>query len=580
MTTTDLEDSSGRGQGEAIWGRRAILLLVGIAFCSALVVAFTGGFVVNAFGQRISSHQAVRPVVAGVILAMVYIARYRQHWRTDVNILTHINPPMFIAGLCTSAALIVGVHWGTFMGAGPDSSGYVSEADMWARGKLTIPAPAWANEARWTYAVRSAAPVGYRASQKPLDLAPIYSPGYPLMMAAFQKVGGRDAVFFVLPLLGALVVWASYLLGRYLGNAWAGAIAALLMVCSPVFLWFLLRPMSDVPVTACWAMALVFALSDGSRGAVLSGVATAAAILVRPNLLPLATIPVLLLATKHERRIRRVILFVSTAAPGALAIAALNWYWYGSPLTSGYGSLDSVYSANFIWLNLRHYSGWLMDTQTPLILLAFAAPFVLRPPQEERYRLVLLTVVYPIAVLAMYAAYQALDGWGYMRFLLPAFPVLLGSLGAILVESVHWSRRRGVAILLVATVTLSLAFQEWRFAYREGAFNSEERFARAVDFANSLPENTVLVSLGHSGTLHFYTGRDVLCWELLLGYELDGALAYLRRLGHPLYFLGDPSEATEFQRRFAGQHALDDFERRRVPGLEQEQYVAYDLSAP
>ena len=376
----------------------------------------------------------MRPLLAGVILAVFYIAIYRQHWGTDVDILTHINPPTFIAALCASAALIVGIHWGTFLGAGVDASGYVSQADMWARGKLTIPAPAWANEAPWTFAVRSAAPVGYRGSRKPLDLAPIYSPGYPLMMAAFQKVGGRDAVFYVLPLLGALAVWASFLLGRHLGNAWAGAIAALLMACSPVFLFFVLRPMSDVPATACWAMALAFALSGGSRGAVLSGIATAAAILVRPNLLPLAAIPLLLLAGTREAGVRRVLLFGATAAPGALVIAALNWYWFGSPLTSGYGTLDSLYSANFVWPNLQHYTEWLIDTQTPLILLAFAAPFVLRPPREERYRLVLITVVYPIAVFAMYTAYRALDGWWYMRFLLPAFPVLLASLGAILAE--------------------------------------------------------------------------------------------------------------------------------------------------
>jgi hypothetical protein len=46
-----------------------------------------------------------------------------------------------------------------------------------------------------------------------------------------------------------------------------------------------------------------------------------------------------------------------------------------------------------------------------------------------------------------------------------------------------------------------------------------------------------------------------------------------------VYFIGDPFEATEFQRQFSGQRTLDDFERRRVADFEQ-QYVAYDLSAP
>ena len=63
---------------------------------------------------------------------------------------------------------------------------------------------------------------------------------------------------------------------------------------------------------------------------------------------------------------------------------------------------------------------------------------------------------------------------------------------------------------------------------------------------------------------------EVSDWDLLLGSELDGALAYLRRLGHPVYFIGDPFEATEFQRQFSSQHTLDDFERRRVPDFEQE----------
>jgi dolichyl-phosphate-mannose-protein mannosyltransferase len=566
-------------QSGTAWGRRTVLLLATIAFMSAFMNAFIGGFLINAFGQRVSSNDPMRPLVAGVLLAGFYAAMARHHWRTDANWVTRVNLPIVTAALCTGIALLVGIHYGNFMGGGPDPSGYVSEADMWAQGKLTIPAPGWASKARWTFAVWSSAPIGYRPSLKPLEFAPIYSPGYPLMMAAFQKVGGRDAVFYVLPLLGALAVWASYLLGRHLANSWAGAIAALLMLCSPIFLWFLVRPMSDVPVTACWAMALVLALSGRSRGAVLSGIATAAAILVRPNLVPLAAVPVLLLATTPETRIRRVLLFGLTTVPAALAIAALNWYWYGSPLTSGYGNLDSLYSTNFILPNLQHYWGWLIDTQTPLILLAFAAPFVLQALPDERYRLVLLTVIYPMAVLAMYATYLVFDGWWYLRFLLPAFPVLFASLGAILVECVRQSRRRPAAILLVGAITASIALQGWRYAHHQGAFAGEERFARAVDFANSLPENAVLVSLAYSGTLHFYTGRDVLRWELLLGYELDGALAYLRSQGYPLYFIGDPFEVTEFQSRFAGQDTLVDFERRRLPMFDAG-YVAYDLSAP
>ena len=236
-----------------VWARRVILLLTAIAFCSALTVAHTGGFVINVLGQRISSHDPVRALVASVMLAGFYVLMWRQYWRTDVRILTRINPATLIAALCAAAALIVGIHWGTFMGTGPDASGYVSEADLWAHGALTTPAPEWGRGARWTNAAWSSAPVGYLPGPAPSTLVPTYSPGLPLMMALFEVVGGRAAVFYVVPLLGALAVWATYLLGRPFAGPWAGALAALLMVCSPIFLWFLVQPMSDVPAAACWA---------------------------------------------------------------------------------------------------------------------------------------------------------------------------------------------------------------------------------------------------------------------------------------------------------------------------------------
>jgi len=565
-----------------VWARRVILLLAAIAFCSALTVAYAGGFVVNVLGQRISSHDPVRALFAGVMLAGFYMLMCRQYWRTDVRILTRITPPTWIAALCTAAALIVGIHWGTFMGTGPDASGYVSEADLWAHGALTTPAPEWGRGARWTNARWSSAPVGYLPGPAPSTLVPTYSPGLPLMMALFEVVGGRDAVFYVVPLLGALAVWASYLLGRHFAGPWAGALAALLMVCSPVFLWFLVQPMSDVPATACWAVALAFALRGGVWPAVMSGTATAVAILVRPNLVPLAAIPALLLLTTRDASIRVLLVFGLAAAPGAMAIAVLNQHWYGSPLQSGYGTLDFLYSTDRIWPNLVRYGSWLMATQTPLMLLGLAAPLVLRSERPERYRLALVTVAYPIAVFAMYAAYLMYDGWSYLRFLLPAFPAVLAGVGAVLVRKARESRRPGVAIVLVVAVTASVAFWGWRYAHREGAFRyaiNEERFARAVDFVNTLPANAILISDAYSGTLRFYTGRDVLRWGVIFPHEFDGALAYLRGRGHPLYFVGDPFEEKAFKAYPYRTDVAERFDRGRVQDRGYV-FVASDLTPP
>ena len=141
-----------------------------------------------------------------------------------------------VAALLAAAALVVGIRCGTFVAAGSDASGYVSQAEMWLRGELTIAAPQWAHDARWHDAGWSSAPLGYRPSQISYVLVPTYSPGLPMAMALLQAIGGRDAVYYVVPMLGALTVWVTYLLGSRFAGPWAGVVGALLMLTSPAFL--------------------------------------------------------------------------------------------------------------------------------------------------------------------------------------------------------------------------------------------------------------------------------------------------------------------------------------------------------
>ena len=43
---------------------------------------------------------------------------------------------------------------------------------------------------------------------------------------------------------------------------------------------------------------------------------------------------------------------------------------------SGYGSLSAVYDWHNIWPNLLRYPKWVVDSQTPVVLAAFAAPWL------------------------------------------------------------------------------------------------------------------------------------------------------------------------------------------------------------
>ena len=544
-------------------------------------MALTGGFQITIGAVRISSQEWQRPALVAAVSLVLYVARYRQHLRDDSRVLTHLRRPEVLAVLCAVAACAVGLWWGTFIGSGPDASGYVSQADMWRRGALTMPAPDWARDAPWTNAVWSSAPVGYRPRAATDTLVPVYSAGLPLAMAAFQRVAGSSAVFLVVPLFGAAAVWATFLLGRILAGGWAGVVAAALLLSSPTFLWFVIQPMSDVPAAACWAAALAFALRGRPRDRIAAGAATAAAVMLRPNLAPLGFIVALLLATGGSGGLRPMARFAFAAAPGPLAIGALNWYWHGSTIQSGYCTFGELYVIEHVRPNLHRYLAWVSQSQTSLFFAGLAAPLVLRSAPISRARAVLLMIGFPLAVLALYLPYLVFDLWQYARFLLPAFPVLLAGVGTVLVRSAARLRHAVTAAAAVSLVTAAVALHGWSFAAEEGFFEyarHEQRFARAVFFAAGLPRNAILVSNAYSGTLRFYSGRDVLRWEVVSREHLDDALGYLRGKGHPLYFVGDAFEVEEFKGRFPGTRTAGTLDGRLVTN--SGGFVVYDLTLP
>src|SRR5262249_59985227 len=66
--------------------------------------------------------------------------------------------------------------------------------------------------------------------------------------------------------------------------------SAALVACSPAVLFQLIQPMSDVPAAALWVLAAALATSGKRRSPLAAGLATSAAILVRPNLLPMGVV--------------------------------------------------------------------------------------------------------------------------------------------------------------------------------------------------------------------------------------------------------------------------------------------------
>ena len=165
-------------------------------------------------------------------------------------------------------------------------------------------------------------------------------------MAAFKWIGGHAASFLVVPLTGGLLVWSTFLIGRRLGSDRLGLAGAWLVATSPTFLMMFKSQMSDVPAAAFWTLATYWIFGATVRSAVTAGVAASLAILIRPNLLPLAAVLAGWTAFSSQRS--RLVAFALATLPGCVIVAALNNRLFGSPLTSGYGELSALFSAGNI----------------------------------------------------------------------------------------------------------------------------------------------------------------------------------------------------------------------------------------
>jgi len=470
----------------------------------------------------------------------------------------------WIAAAAAAAAALAGFSWGTHAAGGPDSYCYLSQAELFASGHVVHVEPL-AAAATWEKGPDAFVPVGHvPAFSRPDASVPMCSPGYPIAMAIVRLLGGRSAMFAVVPILGALTVWLTFVLGRRIAGETSGAAAAMLMAASPAFLYQVVQPMSDVPATAMWAASLVTVthprMIESSWRSALAGIATGAAILIRPNLAPIAGVVALAVfcAGRVQPRavVRTWIAFAGGVAPFVILVALLQNAMYGSPFRSGYGSLGALFKLEHIWPNLQRYPLWLLQTETPIVLLAFLAPWLMRDPPARRRAFWLLA--FAGAVFACYIPYEVFDAWWYLRFVLPAYPALLvltaAAVMALLARAGEaWRSAGGVAVALLSVFLVRGAVERHAF----GLWEFERRFRLAGEYvAARLPQNALIVTAQESGSVRFYSGRPTLTWRALPPDGLDRALAFVRAHGYRPYFLIETGEQAEFVQQFEGKSPL------------------------
>jgi hypothetical protein len=259
--------------------------------------------------------------------------------------------------------------------------------------------------------------------------------------------------------------------------------------------------MSDVPTAFWWTLAVVLGSSRRLIYGLASSAAAAMAILTRPNLVPLA-IPLVLLVLAARRREesaynwRGAIIVASGVLVAAALVAYLNTSLFGSAGSSGYGAPRDLYRLGFVPLNLIRYAQWLVQTETVLIFGSLAGLTALTPHAFARRWAMFAAAVFAIVLLS-YLIYRPFDNWTYLRFFLPAYPLLFVALLSAANFKV-FTRRHGLRTAVIVTTTVIVFGAHIKFMLDNHVFRTkalEQKYLTVTDyFQRSRPSNAVFFS--------------------------------------------------------------------------------------
>ena len=260
----------------------------------------------------------------------------------------------------------------------------------------------------------------------------------------------------------------------------------------------------------------------------------------------------------ESHSIRGLVLFSAGAAPAAIVIGVLNRYLYGSIFESGYGHVTSIYHWSNLSANVSRYPLWLIETQTPVVVAA-ALPLLSRRaiakyPAVGSFGIRAGLALFLALTVVPYLFYIPYDQWWFLRFLLPAFPLLLILCVGGLRATAGFVSRRAPALLLIPLILFVLR-QQLVTARDRGVWDmsaSEQRYVVvASEVVQMTPLNSIYFAMQESGSLHYYTRRPIVRYDLLSPESLDRAIEVLAARGFHPYFVLEEEEERVFCERFA-----------------------------
>jgi hypothetical protein len=478
-----------------------------------------------------------------------------------------------IAAASVAAVVVfwLGLAYGSRAATGADAFGYVSQAYLWLKGDLHLEQPL-SREFPWPHQEQSLTPLGYRPGEVRHTIVPIYSPGVPLLMAGFALLFDACGPYYVTPVFGALLVAGTFVLAWRLTHEPAvSAAAATLMASSPAFLFNLMFPMSDIVTATLWTWSLALLTWPRVAAAFAAGGAAGLAVIVRPNLVPLAIAGAAAAVmwpwtdTPLRRRLIRGVAFAVPIVPAALFVAGVNHTLYGSAFQSGYGSTSSLYAFSHLRTNVTQFTRWLLESESVFVAAALL-PLVWKRsrPRWLTFRSAAPLGLFAAIAIASYFFYLPFDEWWYLRFLLPMFPLLF----LFEAVTVAWIAR-GAPMPFIAALILALgllgAYRGTYVADREflKLGYGEQRYVAVGQFVDrALPQNAVILAMQHSGSIRYYSGRLTIRYDVFSPGRFPSVIEWLQARGYRPYILLEDWEEKQYRGRMGDASALGRLELR------------------
>jgi Dolichyl-phosphate-mannose-protein mannosyltransferase len=470
------------------------------------------------------------------------------------------------AVLIATGAAAYAIRANSFTPWGTDAAAYVEGAHRWAQGRLFEPSPLvlWLPEAGDGGPVTA---LGLRPGIERATDVVQYPPGLSLVMAAALLAVGDVGPYLVSPVCLAVLLWSLFVLGRRLAGPTCGLLAMSVMAMSPITVVSAVQPMSDVPAAALWMLAWALLYRPGAGAALAAGSVAGLAVLVRPNLAPLAVVLAgVALGVNGGPRTwqwRRGACMAIPVATGAALLLASQATLYGDALRSGYVGASAFFSTSYIPTNLTVYPRNLRSVHSGAIYLGLAAAPVLvaglggrRWGTAER-RGVLWAALSILAMnVAVHAAYLPYDDLHYLRFFHLAHAVLCLLLALVVTEVARVITPRlgafaplawlsvAPAVLVVATARPLIAYAA-SFPRQHGHVRVMGPYLEAVT-----TRQTVALAYIQSAAAAHATGMPVVRLDAIGSGALDTIVERLQAAGHDPVLLLDDVELAWFHERF------------------------------